>query len=93
MRFARRVTDHPPDVPVELSTLTPAHNLPVQSTPIIGRESELAQIDERLSDPDCRLLSLVGPGGIGKTRLALEAAHEHSANFAHGWVGRCGLSV
>jgi predicted ATPase/DNA-binding SARP family transcriptional activator len=50
------------------------HNLPVHLTPFVGREAELAQIRERLRDPTCRLLTLAGPGGIGKTRLALEAA-------------------
>jgi predicted ATPase/DNA-binding SARP family transcriptional activator len=52
----------------------PRHNLPAQSTPFVGREDELAEIAARLGDPDCRLLTLVGPGGSGKTRLALEAA-------------------
>ena len=51
-----------------------AHNLPVQPTPFVGRAAELAEIHQRLADPDCRLLTLVGPGGVGKTRLALEAA-------------------
>jgi len=44
------------------------------STPFVGRTQELAEIARLLSDPTCRLLTLVGPGGIGKTRLALEAA-------------------
>jgi DNA-binding SARP family transcriptional activator/predicted ATPase len=52
----------------------PRHNLPAQSTPFVGREDELAEIAARLSNPECRLLTLVGPGGSGKTRLALEAA-------------------
>jgi predicted ATPase/DNA-binding SARP family transcriptional activator len=50
------------------------HNLPPQPTPFIGRTEELAQITRRLEDPACRLLTLTGPGGIGKTRLALQAA-------------------
>ena len=49
-------------------------NLPSQPTPFIGREHELAEIARRLADPACRLLTLTGPGGIGKTRLAIEAA-------------------
>jgi predicted ATPase/DNA-binding NarL/FixJ family response regulator len=49
------------------------YNLPPQPTPFIGREQELADIGSLLANPDCRLLTLVGPGGIGKTRLALEA--------------------
>jgi predicted ATPase len=60
------------------------HNLPLQLTPLIGRERELQQSAERLADPDCRLLTLIGPGGIGKTRLALKAAEEHVGLFLHG---------
>jgi predicted ATPase len=44
----------------------------------------MAEIEERLGDPDCRLLTLVGPGGIGKTRLAVEAASAQTDVFAHG---------
>src|SRR5258708_22748859 len=83
VRSARKVTDQPPALPIDLTPVTPVDNLPQQMTPFIGRVSELAHLAERLSDPDCRLLTLVGPGGIGKTRLALEAAHQTSANFAH----------
>ncbi|MDQ3250445.1 MAG: tetratricopeptide repeat protein [Chloroflexota bacterium] len=53
----------------------PTHNLPSQRTPFIGRAAELADITRLLvEDDDCRLLTLVGPGGMGKTRLALKAA-------------------
>ena len=50
------------------------HNLPVATTPFVGREAELAQIQAQLVRPSCRLLTLTGPGGIGKTRLALHLA-------------------
>ena len=60
------------------------HNLPVQPTPFIGRQALLAQIRARLRNPDCRLLTLVGPGGSGKTRLALEAAAALLGGFEHG---------
>jgi predicted ATPase/DNA-binding SARP family transcriptional activator len=53
----------------------PTPHLPYSPTPFIGRRQEVAELLQRLADPDCRLLTVVGPGGIGKTRLALEVAH------------------
>lgn len=53
---------------------TPRHNLPPQPTPFIGRMRELAALQEKLLQPECRLLTLLGIGGIGKTRLALETS-------------------
>lgn len=60
--------------------------LPIELTPFIGREAELAHIAAQLSDPRCRLLTLVGPGGSGKTRLALEAARTLANDFINGVV-------
>lgn len=60
------------------------HNLPVQLTPFLGREQELAQIAECLAQPAYRLLTLVGPGGVGKTRLAIQAAAAHARAFRDG---------
>lgn len=51
-----------------------SHNLPQQATAFIGRDRELSAIAERLADPACRLLTWLGPGGIGKNRLAIQAA-------------------
>lgn len=48
------------------------HNLPAQTTPFIGREREIEAIQRLLATPACRLVCLLGPGGIGKTRLALQ---------------------
>lgn len=60
------------------------HHLPGQLTPFFGRKEDLAEIADRLADPACRLLTLVGPGGIGKTRLALHAASEQVGSFLNG---------
>jgi predicted ATPase/DNA-binding SARP family transcriptional activator len=57
--------------------------LPVWPTPFVGRAGEIAAVRERLSDGH-RLLTLVGPGGVGKTRLAVEAADGLGARFADG---------
>jgi predicted ATPase len=69
---------------LSVSGVTPPHNLPAQLTPFIGREALLAEIAKRLSDPACRLLTLVGPGGSGKTRLALEAAAQQLKAYPDG---------
>jgi predicted ATPase/class 3 adenylate cyclase len=52
----------------------PRHNLPTELTPFIGREDELVEISNNLNDPSVRLLTLIGVGGMGKTRLALHIA-------------------
>ncbi len=64
----------------------PLHNLPEQPTSFIGRTQELAQIESRLGDPYCRLLTIVGPGGMGKTRLAIQAASQLQNAFKDGVV-------
>ncbi len=71
-----------------------SHSLPLQLTPFIGRERELDEIGRLLHDPGCRLMSLVGPGGVGKTRLAIEAAAQHVGAFQHGghFIGLAALS-
>jgi predicted ATPase len=59
-------------------------NLPAPRTSFVGRASELDEIDRLLGDSDCRLLTLVGPGGAGKTRLALAAAARRIQRYPHG---------
>jgi predicted ATPase/class 3 adenylate cyclase len=59
-------------------------NLPLPRTSFVGRASELEAVDRLLEDPECRLLTLVGPGGAGKTRLALEAAARRVDRYPHG---------
>lgn len=60
------------------------HNFPVQVTPFVGRIEELKQITKSLLNPTCQLLTLIGPGGVGKTRIAIEAACAQSDAFADG---------
>jgi predicted ATPase len=78
--------------PAEDTVLFPAtpvsrHNLPMEATPFIGREAEVAALTELLEEASVRLVTILGPGGIGKTRLALAVAAaqlEQTALFRQG---------
>src|SRR5258706_2820351 len=65
-------------------SLMVTHNLPRQATPFIGRSTEVAELAQLLVDPACQLLTLVGPGGSGKTRLAIEIAGRKLEYFPSG---------
>jgi predicted ATPase/DNA-binding SARP family transcriptional activator len=67
-----------------LAPLSADDSLPVPPTLLLGRQEELARIAELLTNPGCRLLSLLGPGGIGKTRLAIQAAANLADRFQDG---------
>ncbi|MFN8495497.1 MAG: BTAD domain-containing putative transcriptional regulator [Caldilineaceae bacterium] len=82
--FPGNVTASPKPTLAASPTQSVPQNLPTQATSFIGRKLELAMIASYLQDADCRLLTLLGPGGIGKTRLALQVATEHSARFRDG---------
>ncbi|HSM54602.1 MAG TPA: BTAD domain-containing putative transcriptional regulator [Candidatus Sulfomarinibacteraceae bacterium] len=60
------------------------HNLPPQPAPLIGREQELGRLLSLLTGSEARLITIVGPGGIGKTRLALHAARAAAGHFLDG---------
>jgi hypothetical protein len=67
-----------------LNQQRPAASLPFQPISFIGRGAELAKIARLIAEPACRLLTLLGPGGMGKTRLAIELASRQLAQFADG---------
>jgi ATP/maltotriose-dependent transcriptional regulator MalT len=68
----------------DVSVTHAKHNLPPQPTPFVGRRHELDEIAVLLNDPNTRLITILAPGGMGKTRLALEAARTQIGRFADG---------
>ena len=73
----RQFVDSPPDDHVA------AHRLALAATPLIGREREVADLVARIVDDGSRLITLTGPGGVGKTRLALEVAANTRVRSGH----------
>ncbi|MGB5048155.1 MAG: BTAD domain-containing putative transcriptional regulator [Caldilineaceae bacterium] len=71
-----------------------AAGLPVYPIAFVGREKEQAELAQLLADPDCRLATIVGPGGMGKTRLATQTARGHASVFQDGvvFVGLSGVT-
>jgi predicted ATPase/class 3 adenylate cyclase len=67
-----------------LKSLGAQTSLPVPATPLVGRAGDLERLSAAISAPDVRLLTLTGPGGAGKTRLALAAAASLGDTFRHG---------
>ena len=86
-RAPAQPVNQPPSHPLTLSpSRLVTYGLPIPPTPLIGRERELAELNELIGNPRCKLITIGGPGGIGKTRLALAAATEQSEKFRHGAV-------
>lgn len=74
----------PADFPALRTVSSRPQNLPVQPTPFLGRARELDEVCDMLSKPECRLLTVLAPGGTGKSRLALQAAARMIIGFRHG---------
>lgn len=68
----------------EITVFTVKNNLPAQTTPFVGREAELSELSRLLDDPTIRLVTVLAPGGMGKTRLAIEAAERRLETFPDG---------
>ena len=89
LRFARGEMRYTPaeteeDFPWKISTKSTHSNLPATVTSLVGRERQIAPIREYLSNPAIRLVTLMGPPGMGKTRLSIEAARTVLADFPDG---------
>jgi predicted ATPase/DNA-binding SARP family transcriptional activator len=84
----RMILAHDPGLAAPAAHSTPRSNLPLQPTPFIDREEELAAVVELLRNGSRRLVTLTGAGGAGKTRLAVEAGRQVTAWFPDGvwWV-------
>ncbi len=85
VRPTSRRTRHPAERPPYTVIGRPRHNLPAELSSFVGREVELARLANRLST--ARLLTLVGPGGVGKTRLALQVGSHALESYQDGvWL-------
>lgn len=75
---------HPPDLSAYTAISKPQSRLPAQSTSFVGRDYEIEEFASLLTTQDCRLLTLIGPGGMGKTRLSIEIARAVMSAFPNG---------
>ena len=79
----------PADFPLLKTLDTHQHNLPIQPTPLLGRQEQVAALTGLLRRDDVRLVTVTGAGGIGKTRLAIQVAAELIEAFPDGvWFVR-----
>ena len=82
--FQLAIAGLPADFPLLKTLDSSPNNLPLQPTPFIGREREVDAVGQLLLREDVHLVTLTGPGGVGKTRLALQVAAEVSEHFTDG---------
>ena len=85
-RLEQAILAHDPELAAEQPARAPPAALPAPADELIGRDGELAEIAATLAKPGVRLLTLVGTGGVGKTRLALEAARRVADRYRGGAV-------
>ena len=85
-RLEQSILEHDPELAAAAPTRASPTALPAPADELIGRDGELAEIAGILATPGVRLLTLVGPGGVGKTRLALEAARRVAEHYNGGAV-------
>lgn len=89
LRFARgelhsQIAEMQEDAPWNTSAKLPPSHLPIMVTSLIGREKEIAEVHKYLLSPDIHLVTLIGPPGIGKTRLSIGAARAALSDFPEG---------
>ncbi|MDX1614075.1 MAG: protein kinase [Candidatus Promineifilaceae bacterium] len=91
---ATRPRDASPFATPTPETRADSHNLPPQPTPFVGREAELTELTQLLSPPDTHLVTILGAGGMGKSRLALALGESQREQFPDGvyFVPLAGLS-
>jgi class 3 adenylate cyclase len=82
--FQMVIPDVSSDFPPLQTQVGPKHNLPEQLTPFIGRQSEIAEVRSLLAKDGIRLVTLKGPGGMGKTRLAIQVAGLEAGSYTDG---------
>jgi predicted ATPase/class 3 adenylate cyclase len=78
--------DLPRDIGLPVASEQQTRNFPPELTPFLGREEQISAIEELVAAPNVHLVTLTGPGGIGKTRLAIQVGERLASSFAGGAV-------